>query len=146
MLYIDWQKVRIDMEFPTMDKFAKDIAEKALDEIVYEGKTIREWVEILVRQQPCEDCISREQAVYVASGYCAPQNIADELRKLPSVTPKQPFINKPCISEGVCREDKINVLKKIRVEIIELRTRQNVGVLECLDIIDEYIAENEDKE
>lgn len=35
------------------------------------------------------DCISREQAVYVASGYCAPQNIADELRKLPSVTPHQ---------------------------------------------------------
>lgn len=44
-----------------------------------------------LKQQPCEDCISREQAVYVASGYCAPQNIADELRKLPSVTP-QPSI------------------------------------------------------
>ena len=41
-----------------------------------------------LEQQPCEDCISREQAVYVASGYCAPQNIADELRKLPSVTPR----------------------------------------------------------
>ena len=41
----------------------------------------------LLKQQPCEDCISREQAVYVASGYCEPQNIADELRKLPSVTP-----------------------------------------------------------
>ena len=44
----------------------------------------------LLKQQPCEDCISREQAVYVASGYCEPQNIADELRKLPSVTP-QPY-------------------------------------------------------
>jgi len=42
----------------------------------------------LLEKQPCEDCISREQAVYVASGYCEPQNIADELRKLPSVTPQ----------------------------------------------------------
>ena len=32
---------------------------------------------------------------------------------------QQPFINKPCISEGVCREDKIQVLDKIRAEIKE---------------------------
>ena len=50
----------------------------------------------------------------------------------------QPFINKPCVSEGVCREDKIQVLDKIRAEIIELRSKQNVGVIECLDIIDKY--------
>lgn len=43
----------------------------------------------VLEQQPCEDCIRRDQAVYVASGYCAPQNIADELRKLPPVTPQQ---------------------------------------------------------
>lgn len=47
------------MEFPTIDKFAKEVAEKALDEITYEGKTVREWVEIIVKQQPSEDCISR---------------------------------------------------------------------------------------
>ena len=35
------------------------------------------------------------------------------------------------------------VLDKIRAEIIELRSRQNVGVLECLDIIDKYKAESE---
>lgn len=39
-------------------------------------------------QQTSEDCISREWAIYIASGYCHPANIADELRKLPSVTPK----------------------------------------------------------
>ena len=38
------------------------------------------------------------------------------------------------------------ILDKIRAEIIELRSRQNVGVLECLDIIDKYKAESEDKE
>ena len=34
-------------------------------------------------------------------------------------------------------------LNKIRAEIIELRSKQNVGVLECLDIIDKYKAESE---
>ena len=34
---------------------------------------------------------------------------------------------------------KADVLDKIRAEIIELRSKQNVGVLECLDIIDKYI-------
>ena len=36
------------------------------------------------------------------------------------------------------------VLDKIRAEIIELRSKQNVGVLECLDIIDKYKAETEE--
>lgn len=35
-------------------------------------------------------------------------------------------------------------IDKIRAEIIELRSRQNVGVLECLDIIDKYKAESEE--
>lgn len=35
------------------------------------------------------------------------------------------------------------VLDKIRAEIVELRSKQNVGVLECLDIIDKYKAEME---
>ena len=112
-----------------------------------------------LEQQPCEDCISREQAVYVASGYCAPQNIADELRKLPSVKP-QPFINKPCISEGVCREDKIQVLDKIRAEIVELtkcpygteclgaNCPSNTDCMICgdhvLEILDKYKAESEE--
>lgn len=30
------------------------------------------------------DCISRQEAIKVASGYCHPANIAGELRKLPS--------------------------------------------------------------
>lgn len=53
------------MEFPTIDKFAKEVAENALDEITYEGKTIREWAEIIVKQQPCEDSISKEKMLKV---------------------------------------------------------------------------------
>ena len=36
------------------------------------------------------------------------------------------------------------ILDKIRTEIIELRSKQNVGVLECLDIIDKYKAGSEE--
>lgn len=34
------------------------------------------------------------------------------------------------------------ILDKIRTEIIELRRKQNVGVLECLEIIDKYKESN----
>ena len=48
--------------------------------------------------------------------------------------------------DRLCKSlDNEDVLDKIRAEIIELRSRQNVGVLECLDIIDKYKAEGEDK-
>ena len=40
-------------------------------------------------------------------------------------------------------ESKEPIVNKIRAEIIELRSKQNVGVLECLDIIDKYKAESE---
>lgn len=36
---------------------------------------------------------------------------------------------------------KRDVLDKIKDEIIELRSKQNVGVMECLDIIDKYMEE-----
>lgn len=37
--------------------------------------------------------------------------------------------------------ERETILDKIKAEIIELRSKQNVGVLECLDIIDKYITE-----
>lgn len=40
-----------------------------------------------------------------------PNLLMDEVRKLPSVTPKQePFMNKPCISEGVCHDSAVQML------------------------------------
>lgn len=61
---------------------------------------------------------------------------------------------KPCYPEKGCdyfsernklKEDTMQILDKIRAEIIELRSRQNVGVLECLDIIDKYMAEGSEE-
>lgn len=53
--------------------------------------TVTEFIEDLRpsnSQKPCEDCISRQAAIYIASGYCHPANISAELAKLPPVQPK----------------------------------------------------------
>lgn len=49
------------------------------------------------------DLIDRQAAIYIASGYCHPANIAEELRKLPSVQPerkKGKWINEGIYGEG----------------------------------------------
>lgn len=38
------------------------------------------------------DLIDRQSAIEIASGYCHPANIADELRKLPSAQPDADFV------------------------------------------------------
>lgn len=48
-------------KFPTMEEFAKEAAERALDDFEYKGKTIREWAELilsgkLVEVVRCKDC------------------------------------------------------------------------------------------
>ena len=46
-------------EFPTYEQMAKKVAEIALDDFLYNGKSIREWMQIIAS----EDCISRQQAI-----------------------------------------------------------------------------------
>ena len=48
------------------------------------------------------DCISRADAIRVASGYCHPSNVAKELAKLPSVTLQPRWIP---VSERLPEED-----------------------------------------
>lgn len=64
---------------------------------------------------------------------------------------QEPFINKSCVSSGVCEHDKNEVLDKIRAEILEehenayAREDNDVayGLSVALDIIDKYKAESE---
>lgn len=69
---------------------------------------------------------------------------------------QEPFINKPCVSSGVCEHDKNNVLDKIRAEILEEMlshsgTGEEViqayadGLKKGLEFIDKYKAEVRDK-
>lgn len=47
------------MRFPTYEEMAKDVAEKALDEVLFDGRSIREWIQIIAS----EDTISRDKAI-----------------------------------------------------------------------------------
>lgn len=40
-------RICAEMKFKTMQEMAQEVAEKALDEYEYEGKSIRQWVEVL---------------------------------------------------------------------------------------------------
>ena len=60
------------------------------DGIIFDGNKWRQSVEVItewLKEQPCEDAISRSDAIRVASGYCHWSNIPKELAKLPSVNP-----------------------------------------------------------
>lgn len=95
------------MELPMIDILAKDVAEKALDEITYEGKTLREWVEIIVKQQSCKNYIGKEALIdELKLGYfnkelqeakndpCVIDAMIDwairTVKRQPSVTPSRP--------------------------------------------------------
>ena len=48
-------------KFPTIEEFAKSVAEKALDEYVCDGKTLRQWVLMILNGEfvpvvRCKDC------------------------------------------------------------------------------------------
>lgn len=67
---------------------------------------------------------------------------------------QEPFINKPCVSSGVCEHDKQKMLEKIRAEMLEEMlshsgTGEEViqayadGLKKGLELIDKYKAESE---
>lgn len=43
-------------EFSTYEEMGKEVAERALDEFLYMGKSLREWIHFIVS----EDCVSRQ--------------------------------------------------------------------------------------
>lgn len=94
-----------------------------------------------LEQQPCEDAVSRKEVKEAImkcetisedsmDGYIdSTIKLEVEIDSLPSVTPT--------------RKKEEPILDKIRAEIVELRSKHNVDVLECLDIIDKYMVSKE---
>ena len=86
-------------KYLTYEEMAKDLAERTLDEVLYDGRSIREWMQIIAS----DDCISR-QAVQTELKNCEVVNVRDEndnivgyynadtvdsiVRNLPPVTPQ----------------------------------------------------------
>ena len=68
-----------------------------------EFKQLVEWLrELKTYKEQDGDTINRQAAIRIASGYCHPANIANELAKLPPVQPEQRWIP---VSERMPEED-----------------------------------------
>ena len=81
------------LKFPTVEEMAQEVAMKALDEFEYEGKTIREWIDI-IKNQPVlgTDLINRQAAIKDAESWVAvdeykkhlQKNVVEWLKEFPS--------------------------------------------------------------
>lgn len=101
--------------------------------------------------------ISEDAYKAVCNGCMLPPDVENVVNSIKNGTPiQQPFINKPCISEGVCHEDKMQTLDKIRAEIENhcgyakeyhceccYSCPNLMGVKEILEVVDKYRSESE---
>jgi len=63
-------------KFPTFEEMCKNVAEEALDGYIYKGKTLREWIDILVqiRWIPVSERLPKIADVYRVTRYY-PNNV-----------------------------------------------------------------------
>ena len=138
-------------KFPTYEEMGKKVAEKALDEFLYDGKSIREWMQIIAS----EDAISRKAVLDVTweePSYTDALNVLTEVRDkvkaLPPVNPQEP--------KSECEHDHeilkaysdgaSDVLDEIKADIeqeckVESEHPYEQGLRRALEIIDRYRAE-----
>lgn len=121
------------------------------DEIKEKSKTDFIMLCANEEQEPCEDAISREEAIDACNQSVNILEATDRIKDLPPVTPQEPFMNKPCVAHQVCHEDKVKILDKIRAEIDKQYDGVRTYNLSCaeglemaLGIIEKYKAESED--
>jgi hypothetical protein len=92
-------------------------------------------VEALKTQLPKEDttsdCISRQEAIRIASGYCHFTNVAKELEKLPSVQPVGKDINVSC-KDAISRQGAIDHFKSI-ADATSMGNKYNEGFVDGLN-------------
>ena len=104
-------------------------------------KTIYQFFDVCGEDEECNISDKDKLLLEVNKAICT---------NLKALEPKEPFINKPCVSEQACHEDKMKVLEKIRAEIEQItdtmgvRYNQYVSKIDVLQIIDKYMAESED--
>ena len=109
-----------------------------------------------LEQQPCEEDFIQHKKEVLERIARREREIDKYIKELEELE-QQPFINKPCVSEGVCREDKIQVLDKMKAEIKEWYWKADKQALAkdpcvvdaMVDLfirtIDKYEAESEEK-
>lgn len=59
------------MKYPSIDEMAKEVANRALDNFTYEGRTIREWAELIIRSESKITRRTQEETEAYVEGYNA---------------------------------------------------------------------------
>lgn len=99
--------------------------------------------------------MTRKEAITWLNKLYARADITDEYGDMEDMQPYEEALNIAINSLEIDEryeleyeqvEPKTDVLDKIRAEIVEMRSRHNVGVMECLEIIDKYKVESEGEE
>ena len=151
----------LEQEPTTKNDLGVDCTSRHFQEIVVEYPPAKLCTYPEYRDRPYFSIKYEENGEHIIGyGTYNPEVLSKYLRDyfMPSVTPQEPFINKPCVSEKVCEHDKNVVLDKIRAEIdgIEIngqvdeytsfiRTGEQVKQL-ALNIIDKYKEDKEKEE
>ena len=59
---------------------------------------------------------------------------------------QEPFINKPCVSQGICHEDKVKVLEDIKAELKRMADNEwnqqvgsSKGLEEAIEVVEKYM-------
>lgn len=118
------------------DREAVDMAIKALEE-----QEVKEFNEYLKNQQPCGDCVSRNDALNAITMAEVRWQAIDNINKLPPVTPQKQELKQELKQEPI--------LDKIRTEIADLdgadydHEGYYKAVTDAVKIIDKYKAESE---
>ena len=111
----------------TMEKHKNDTVNTFGTNISLMCKDILDYLE----QEPCRDSISRQAVKQIGMNQYETDDYGRGFKDAIYEVLELPL-------------EQESVFDKIKAEITELRSRQNVGVLECLDIIDKYKAESEE--
>lgn len=134
----------INIKFPTMDEFAKEVAEKALDEFLYDGKSIREWIQIITS----EDVISRQYLIEKATNWEKHFHDSERYVSLTDIQNAPPVIPQESVLDQIRAEIKQAADKQFQIAmgVSDLNERYAHIQMEnayrhSLNIIDKYRGE-----
>ena len=81
-------------KFPTYEEMGKKVAEKALDEFLYDGKSIREWMQIIasedaISRQAVLDATVKKNSIWNSITNSKGENLEEIISQLPPVNPQK---------------------------------------------------------
>lgn len=82
-------------KFPTYEEMSKKVAEKALDEFLHDGKSIREWMQIIasedaISRQAVLDATVKKNSIWNSITNSKGENLEEIISQLPPINSQKP--------------------------------------------------------